>query len=62
MNYRHDIDYSHYEDNSLLFLAADKGYIDIVSLLIDKGADVNFLADEGYTTPLRAATHEGLRR
>lgn len=42
-----------------LIAASAKGYVNIVTLLIDAGANVNFVYKGDGNTPLMAAAHEG---
>ena len=43
--------------NTPLHIAADKGYIDIVRLLLSAGSDINARDDEGETPLSKAASH-----
>ena len=45
---------------SPLLLAAEHGHPDLVSLVISHGAEVNYVAADGFT-PLRMATQNGHR-
>ena len=44
---------------SLLFHAAQLGYVDIVTLLLANDAEFNFAAPDNGATPLLAAAHNG---
>jgi hypothetical protein len=45
----------HDDDPSPLILAAERGHVGVVRLLLERGADVNFRSDYGYTALYEAA-------
>jgi len=55
---RCDIDLQNHLGQTALYIAAQKGYSELVSLLLDKGADVN-IPDTQNVTPLIVASKIG---